>query len=398
VDKIINLIERLDKEISLENNLSDKSLLGGSAGIALFYSYKDLILNDGSLQKAAYYLENSLDKLDKVNDYSFSNGIAGILACYQHLINEELVTIDSEEFLSKVDKILIEVAIDFLEQKNYDLFHGAIGIGIYFLERRIYNKSTKYLKVIIDKLFEIIDSKSNLWIFYPHLYNDPTKELYAIGYVHGIPSILSFLSNSHDLLSKKQTTIIQNCILKILSFQKPKSNISRFPLEVSINNFQFDKKSVSRLAFCNGDLGTTYGLTISSINLFNTINPEFNILYKSLQNRNDSKSQINDASLCHGISGVILIYLMLNKVLNTNNFDSNISYWLTKLFHDTKDESNLNNLWYSGFDVVKNSRVSIRKDGLLEGFAGIALVLLTMLDTKKNNWIRLFSLNETYKK
>ena len=99
----------------------------------------------------------------------------------------------------------------------------------------------------------------------------------------------------------------------------------------------------------------------------------------------DTETGIHDKGFCHGVSGVYYIYKKLNDILGT--FKQAEEYWLEKLIQDYKIES-----FYS-YTYYKKQYKYVPDIGLVNGFGGIGMTLLSIINKdKKNEWDNIFML------
>jgi lantibiotic modifying enzyme len=399
------------EDISIElfpDQFDDNPGIAGNAGVALYFSYLHLLTReDKHASQASRLIENSVINLNKALDNSFA-GTAGVAWVVQHLVNIGILDESTTENLIDIDKFLDDTIKIDLEAGDYDLFHGLIGKGIYYIERYQYKKSNdivRTIKKIIDGL-NSISEKSNEGITWRYkIGNELNEHTHSLGLAHGIPSIISFLSSASKL--NLDLPIVNELI----------AGASEWLLKKRIDNNQFSFHSYtspdleegengsSRLAWCNGDLGVSIALLSAS----KTINSE--LLYKEAINiaiktcnrdlKDSGVFQSNgfvDPNFCHGISGIAHIYGRLFKITGLDIFLYRHKYWLQELMNHRVEGCGIagfvSDIWMS-FDPIKGK--AVKKWGsspsLVTGTAGVGLVLLSALKKNAANWDKMFFTN-----
>lgn len=396
--KILKSLEQITKVILKEENYNNDlniSLLSGISGNVLLLVYYYFFSNKKDYgQKAIVLLDHILANISKIKGYSLS-GLTGVFWLLQHLVNVEFI--DEEEVLNliEIDEIIYESFKQDELNHDYDLLHGLIGKGLYFVERHKNTNSTKELNSLLNILENMsVQTQYNTttWKFPSH-YNKRFPEAkgikYSLGLSHGIPSILCFLFTLHELKiqNKKVEYLIKNNIKWLLNFEMENS-ISCFPAVI-----REPKNSLkeSPLAWCYGDLGVSLsffraskilkkddyyqkGLMIARHSLKRNLASSFV--------RMDSKKNIIDACLCHGTSGIALMYNRIYKLTKLQEFRQKSQYW-GKLTVDAQKKDNGLAGYFSHNIFVKNSNINTSY-GLLDGIAGIGLCLLSIYNPSED--------------
>jgi len=201
--KLINSkIELIRSQITNSQNIS---LFGGKAGIAIFYNYLYLLDNSSSNRAIAKQLIlDCIGSLQNIaSDFSFANGIAGIIWSISFQRNIGLIKAESDDIFNKIDTFIEGHFEEKFEEKNFDYLFGGLASGLYFIERLPNKFALKALERIIILLDNISEKKGKNITWedsFSLKYEQPlNQKKYNLGLAHGIPSIICFLSKIYKL-------------------------------------------------------------------------------------------------------------------------------------------------------------------------------------------------------
>lgn len=380
------LVEHLcDEIIRNQNILVDYSLISGKAGISIALYEAGNVLNNKEYCKVGINLINeAIHNIEKLPDLSFANGVSGVIWSYLYMFKncsvlDEIDVIDLDQYLLAKCQ----------ECDNYDLFRGLIGYGIYFLSRFHFNGNDKYLKQVVDRLLTMsINTKhGELWI-----YTHPVDgtQVYNLGLAHGIPSIIAFLCEVYPLINdyeykKKIYLAVNSSVTAICSIKNKNDKLSLYPNHLELN-LDYPSYEYSRLAWCYGDMGIANTIFKAGV-LFNVNKWEYeakHIVINSCR-RDYTNSGIVDVPFCHGISGIAFLYNNILQYIDEPCVKDRALYWKNLIYKNKIIATD------NKFDFYVNDTY-VRNYGVLEGYAGIILVLLSLSFKKKSNWKSIFLL------
>jgi lantibiotic modifying enzyme len=383
-DSIIN------SELEYKNDLL---LPNGKVGISLFFYYcGNHLTKDKFIQQAYSFFEESFLALNdfgtKVEGKTFFGGYTGILWLYQHYINQEFIEYDNDakNTFDVFDELIKKELFIEKSFKNYDLLYGVLGYGVYFLERNKFTPQKENLNEIVDLLDEISIQKDYgiAWEDRIERTENRNKELINLGFAHGIPSIIVFLSYVNKATGyKKSLLLIDQAIQFLKSSELNYAKDSRFSLNLldgEVGNFK------TRLAWCFGDLGIGYALLKSGNLLTNNKSINYGIeILLSLTNKEiaDKSTGIIDAGFCHGASGVSHIFFKAYQYTSEEKFLIASNYWLKQALKMKNVDGGYSSCSYS---EEEEKWLSAPNNGLLEGSAGVGLCILSRLEEKKSDW------------
>ena len=385
------IVDSIYKDLMSCDLSGNIGLHGGTSGIALFLSYYDnIILQKNEIsQRVFQILEYNIQWINSGKKiHTLCRGLSGFGWLCEHLRKMDMLSDVDIEFLDDLDPVLYKQMIYDIKHDNYEFLHGAIGVGTYFLSRFDKNKEViGYIKELLTELEQkgiMCESKAVKWV---SVLNFETGEKgYDISMSHGMSSIAAFLIRLHQLNFEVERVerLLASTITYILEqITYKEGNISYFPTHSKESNYGL---LYSRLAWCYGDLSIAHVLWRVAILMNNKEleNIALKILYFN-SNRLDLQSNgICDAGLCHGTAGIAQIFW--NMYLNThiNKFKETTEYWIHQTVEMAKYPDGL--AGFKAWNANKYGGGLVNSVGLLEGIAGIGLVLLSQLTEKKLVW------------
>jgi lantibiotic modifying enzyme len=360
-----------------------KGLMDGTAGISLFLFYYGRFTGEEKYADLAAELwEDIFVAIDNgLDDPRISSGLAGIAWTLQHLIDNDFVELEIDEFLDQLNPFFDRAMIhQFQEGNYYDYLHGALGSGMFWLSRLREKGYQSYLNSCIHHL-------DRAW---PQV-SDPasSKKGVNLGTAHGIPSIIGFLTKALESGNSDSKTLglIDKSVNYLLTQTiDPEQYGSYFPYKMCIDK----EPAGSRLAWCYGDLGIGAVLWRASRSTNNNIweKKALQILTHSTTRKKLQENLIMDACFCHGTAGNAHIYNRMYRYTGKNIFKESAHYWLGHT---------LNMAVYAdgaaGFKVFLDNDVMQNSYGLLDGIAGIGMVLMAAISDIKPAWDSCFFLS-----
>tara|TARA_R110001592_G_scaffold107256_2_gene300376 strand:+ start:1058 stop:2260 length:1203 start_codon:yes stop_codon:yes gene_type:complete len=380
----------INSELEYKNDLL---LPNGKVGISLFLYYcGNYLKKDKFIERSYSFFEESFLALndfgEKVDGKTFFGGYTGVLWLYQHYINIGFIEYDDDakETFNIFDNLIKNEILNEKRLKNYDLLYGVLGYGVYFLERDKFTSQKERLNEIVDVLDEISIKKEFgvAWEDRFERSENRDKELINLGFAHGIPSIILFLSYVYKATRyKKSLFLIDQAIKFLKSYELDSSQDSCFSLNI-LNGEAVNFKT--RLAWCYGDLGIGYAILKSGKLLSNSTYIDYGkeILYSLIdKNIDDRSTGIKDAGFCHGTSGVSHLFYKVYQCTKEEKFLKISDYW----FKQSLKMANTNGGYSSCNYIDEEERWLFESNnGLLEGGAGVGLCALSRLESNSITW------------
>ena len=389
-NKIETILAAINSEIE-EQIDATYSLHSGKAGWTLFQFCYVNYINSSQIQELLHeeiqvVAENSLSVINP----TFCTGRSGINWFFRYLVQKKALDIEDCEFLCDNDEELAAIALNQIAVGNYDFLHGATGIAYYLLSKDYIEEQ------FFAKFFDALEMLTTKSIFKESIpkFDFNTQQIIPnqinLGLSHGIPSILKYCLEciKKQICIPQATLMARNIMTYIIKHANNDFSKCYYPNQISANSDQTE--TYSRLAWCYGDLSIGYILLQSGI-LFtdkNTIDVANRILKHTITRKTVETTKIADAGVCHGSAGVAHIYNKLWQLTGDVIYREACDYWITatlqfQQYNDTK----------SGYKMyVQQDGVYRPECGLLEGSAGIGLVLLSYL-TNDSDWDYCLMLN-----
>jgi len=377
--------------------MEDVGVISGLGGVSLFKFYYAKYLDDyDKLEEASEILTYAIEKINQGYRLStFCAGISGLGWVIDHLEQEEFLDIGADSVLANLDDYIHNSLKNFMKSKNYDFLHGGLGHGFYFLNRYINTNSamlrSKYYEILLEflalleEMVEKDDENSYKWKSVLDIKTG--MEGYNFSLSHGISAIISFLTkmNSFEEFEPKTRILHQKAINYLLGYYSEehlKTRNAFFPSYVYSNNEP--DITPNRIAWCYGDLGVALSLLnagkhTNDKNILDLAEKTFRF---AASIRSPEKSCVVDAGFCHGSFGNTHIFQKVYQETNDNLFKETAEFWLNEgLERGTHRDGFAGFKQYLGFDRQFTGSLSI-----LEGVAGIGLVIIDQLSTFESKW------------
>lgn len=359
----------------------DPNLFISSGGASLFHYH---YTKHNATEKNQEFLEQQL--IHFLNNYesplpSFVSGLSGNIWLINYFAGKEILDDLLGDVKKEINQFLITASHKYTEQGNYDFLHGSLGL-IYTAS---YCKNNVYKKTISELTASFLNNmrKNEKGCFFfdwmSSITNSAKSEKINFSLAHGLPSAAAILSG----LQTPDTLDASNNILRFIKSHK--SNSSTLSLYPSVVNEAETINYNSRLAWCYGDLGiaSAFWQTGKNNNNVEWKQEAINIMLHAAKRLNTKENLIMDAGICHGAAGVAHIFNRFYKETSIREFDEARWYWLDQTLQMAKPNSGL--AGYQAWDYKNGWQ---NEYGLLEGIAGIGLVLMGFLtdDVQELDW------------
>ncbi|MEM1001598.1 MAG: lanthionine synthetase C family protein, partial [Bacteroidota bacterium] len=322
---------------------------------------------------------------------TYCNGIAGFGWVLQHLVDYEFIELNLDELLAPFDDYLVKQMGFEFENGHFDMLHGGMGYGLYFLKRLTgkdtSNKSKEIYHDLLIRLVNFLEESAiedNKGLKWESLLSRE-KEIrgFNLSLSHGISSIIYMLSKLHQANIEKTRTsvLIRGAIRYIEGYRK--KNIKGLSLYPRWINPMDSIKYNSRLAWCYGDLGIGNAFEHASKALKDSElkNANLNNLIETSRRKNSHDTKVADAGYCHGSYGNAHIFLQLWKKYNDENFKDAAYFWLKDGLSRHTNDKQIPYEQYLGKDNTYVFKLS-----LLEGISGIGLTMIDFLSEEDHTW------------
>jgi lantibiotic modifying enzyme len=365
--------------------------MGGKTGIALFFFYyAQLTMEERHVDFAHQLISEIFEEINK--DYTihtFAGGLAGVGWMMEHLVQNDFVEADTDEILESLDPFLQKALTYDIEKGNYDFLHGAVGTGIYFLSRFPKKDSETRLRELVDYLDNLKHEPREIkdaFAWESVLDHEKGTRGYNLSLSHGISSIIVFLGKllEKGIYTEKVSKLLNGAVNYLLGNElEPGKYNSKFPSWIG-SDYPI---SGSRLAWCYGDLGIGMSLWQAAKAAGNKDweKKAIETLILTTSRKDPKENSVIDAGLCHGAAGIAHIYNRIYHYTGNEIFKELGLYWLEETMKLSIYEDG-----YAGYKTWHTEKYGgwVAEAGLLEGVAGVGLMLISMIANIEPGWDR----------
>lgn len=362
-------------------------LLSGRMGIVLFLYYYSLHSGRDEFKDVGFELiEGIFDQIETSEvPHTFCEGLAGFGWGLNHLISQGFIDADLDEIFMELDQFSSQVINRYIEDKNFDYLQGAIGIGLYLLDRNPRQTAADSLLALLDALERSAIVGANGTIHWQTVVDPSDGSMGCnLGLSHGMSGIVNLLTRLAAFKPFKQRAahLITGACRYLLGrqFDNPGQN-SLFPSFFS----QKYPPAYSRLAWCYGDLGIAIGFSHAARA---TGDSRWHETAKKIFNHSATRQEpqftgVNDACVCHGSAGNAHIFNRAFQAYGDETFREAAIYWL--------NDSLTHARYPDGYAGYKMRHPEIKggwqpEADLLEGIAGIGLVFISAVSEIEPAW------------
>lgn len=365
--------------------------MGGKTGIALFFFYyAQLTMEEKHVDFAHQLISDIFEEINR--DYTihtFAGGLAGVGWMMEHLVQNDFVEADTDEILESLDPFLYKAMTYDIEKGNYDFLHGAVGTGIYFLSRTPKKDSLAHLRELVDHLDKLKHEQPGIkgaFAWESVLDHEKGTKGYNLSLSHGISSIIVFLGKllEKGIYTEKVSTLLNGAVTYLLSNALDTEKFSsNFPSWIG----EGYPVGPSRLAWCYGDLGIGTSLWQAAKAAGNKAweKKAIETLLHTTKRKDPKENAVIDAGLCHGAAGIAHVYNRIYHYSGNEIFKESALHWLEETMKLAVNEDG-----YAGYKAWHTEKYGgwVAEPGLLEGVAGIGLMLISMIADIEPGWDR----------
>jgi lantibiotic modifying enzyme len=389
-----------------DTTLQDASLLSGRAGHALFLAYLSQHTADPAL------LDVAIDRLNECAEhfsqeeltpgsFTFGGGAVGLAWVVKHLINKDILPAEALALIQGVDEVTENfLAVDF-KNNYYDPLYGYIGTGMYLLASLPSPAAVAQLKAIVDVLLAEAVRKDDFYMWEDKkrqsIYFDVANTTLTCdgGLAHGVAGILSFLCKlyTHPHFAAEThylavvASLIEGTTQWLLSFDKLTADPHyTLPDFVTYAAGATHTELAKRLAWCYGDLTMGYAL-LKAAQIFER--PDWVASLRRIVERSATTPLARsgvvkgddyiDPTLCHGTCGIALLFARLAAGLNSPLVAAAAEHWRDLTVTEVSRMIREGSLQCEHPDDPRGS-------GLLYGYSGIGLALLSLRNAELSTW------------
>ncbi|MBS0025731.1 lanthionine synthetase LanC family protein [Chitinophaga sp. 22321] len=388
------------EKIQLEN------ILNGKLGLALYAVYMSREEPDSPyLMKVATVLESIFNEIsegtsDLTAQSSFADGLPGLGYVLHLVMKEKILGEEYQEQLAVINELAYGNALKMLDAQSFDYFYGAIGLLFYLHATESY----QYCEEIITKVHSY--GVANNFFFYNNTDDSYTMGI-NFGFAHGSGAIIAVMLSLYESGIEREKTrdIILNTLEQLLQFRRSEIDVERikvldtrencfpsiFPYNImterpdllitpedgnSTNLYHYS----GRVGWCNSDLGMVYLLykTGTDLSVEKYIHIAEEMCAATMMRKNFAETDIRDYYICHGTSGVAMLYKKIYDITNNPIHQQSYHFWINATTDYMEKE-------------MKILSFSPDKLNLLTGWLGALLVLYGYKESKElKGWDKIF--------
>lgn len=402
VDRIEAVLEDIAEALWRHRESLKPNLASGAAGAALFLGH--LSRRPGwqhQEARAMALLESAVARIGEVPYPGYFSGFTGIAWCVEQLRKNVFPPEDSDPN-TDVDELLIEGLDTERWEGDYDLIAGLVGIGVYALERLPLASGRTILGQVVRHLEALAIPRGSglIWPTPPEHLPDWQRDRCPQGYLnlglaHGTPGVLALLAaaQAQGVEAGRCARLLVLGMAALRGFiQDPAIGVylpTWCPMEL-----ERPAPSSSRLAWCYGDLG-------ASLAFWQAAGPSHRRLWKEdalamarlAAERPLDQSGVRDAGICHGSAGNLHIFNRWYQTTGDPVFrDAALAYLeLTLAYLDPA--RGFAGVWAYALATEEHPQDFNPDPSLLEGAAGVGIVLLSCLGGPEPIWDRFLMLS-----
>ena len=345
--------QRITNTLLLNASFIDNlGLMHGKMGIAIYFFHlaretENQIYED----YAGELIDEIYEEISTTTPLDFENGLAGIGWGIEYLVQKGFIEADTEDTLESIDNQLNSSRNQF---QGIGLLKGLTGLGAYYLKRlQNPNSSDEKATSLLNKqmLVHLIDELER------RINSDEIAKLISRTEIFDLtwdyPVLIAFLAEAYqlDIYKLKVNNMLQQLIDPMFQAENiPTQHCNRLLLAlvfVKLKHCSFE-----------GSLGTSIDDLIQKL---------LTVIYREVIT---NELVLNSAFFINGTSGIAWIYYKLFILTNGALYQEESIYWSGKSIEfEEKDTVS------AGFDISEEKKETVF--GLLEGLAGIALIVIS---------------------
>lgn len=380
------IIVEIFNEINKKNEEKESlGILDGECGYILFSwylaKYFPQIVTPSYIEEKLNIMQDKLQS--KKLEPGICRGLSGIGWLFE-LILQEQEDCYNPEFNRVVDLHLENLTNDYKWRGEIEYVMGLSGLSVYAGRRLLKNEGHRLLSNIVNYYYHSFISIKKDQISWStpvgsvYRFNNLTNgNEYNLGIAHGVPGIILSLIPALNMsaLKDKSTEMIYKACNWLIDQQECQGGKSS-----NFYGYLAGDNGNSRLGWCYGDLGIALTLARAGNALNNVYIKEQALrIAISAAQRDVYSAQVVDAGICHGSSGLAIMFYFINDILPHPKLQEAIHYWTGQIILSYKVQGLKGLDFYVSYDNQFESNRSI-----LNGYSGIGLVLLAMLDIEPN--------------
>jgi lantibiotic modifying enzyme len=375
----------------------DPSLSKGQAGLALFYTW---LAQTRSMPQADVLAWRCLDQAieamsTKAMNASLWGGFTGVAWAADLMRRLDL---DAEDGSEAVDDALLRL----LSRADpwsapYDLVVGLTGLGVYALQRYPRPVAIECLRRVIERLHGCAqqDEHGLYWWTPPAEIHHESRKQYPsgradLGVAHGVAGVIALLGGLCGAGVEEATArpLLEGAVRWLLAHSMPTEAGPAFPIWVAPGLQPWP----ARCAWCYGDPGIAAALLMAARGVGDVGWEQAAVaLACRAAERPTSQTGVVNAGFCHGAAGLAHIYNRMYQATGEPKLRRAALYWLERTLGFYRLARDKEGSWVQGsWDPGQRELWTWTGIDVVDGAAGVALVLLAAATSVEPAWDRMF--------
>src|SRR5215216_1206490 len=377
----------------------DPSLGRGQAGLALLYTW---LARTRRMPQADVLARQCLDQaIEAVStqpmNASLYGGFTGVAWAAE--LTGRVLDPDAEDRGEAVDDALLRL----LSRADrwsalYDLIVGLTGLGVYALQRYPRPVAIQCLRRVVERLDECAqhDEHGLYWWTPPaEILDQESRKQYPsgradLGVAHGMAGAVALLGGICGAGVEQATArpLLEGAVSWLLAHSVPTEAGPTFPVWVA-PAFQ---PSPARCAWCYGDPGIAAALLLAARGVGDAGWEQTAVaLACRAAERPASETGVVNANFCHGAAGLAHLYNRMYQATGEPELGRAALYWLERTLGFYRRARDAGDSWVQGnWEPGQREQWTWTGTELVEGAAGVALVLLAAATSVEPSWDRMF--------
>jgi lantibiotic biosynthesis protein len=377
----------------------DPSLGRGQAGLALLYTWLARTRRMPQADVLARrYLDQAIEAVStQAMNASLYGGFTGVAWAAE--LADRLLDPDAEDRSEAVDDALLRL----LSRADrwsapYDLVVGLTGLGVYALQRYPRPVAIECLRRVVERLHESAqhDEHGLYWWTSPaEILDQESRKQYPsgradLGVAHGMAGAVALLGCICGTGVEQATArpLLEGAVSWLLAHSVPAEAGPTFPVWVA-PAFQ---PLPARCAWCYGDPGIAAALLLAARGVGDAGWERAAVaLACRAALRPASETGVVNANFCHGAAGLAHLYNRMYQATGEPELGRATLYWLERTLGFYRRARDAGDSWVQGnWEPGQRELWTWTGIELVEGAAGVALVLLAAATSVEPTWDRMF--------
>jgi hypothetical protein len=375
----------------------DASLAGGNAGLALLFAW---LARTGRSQQAEalawHYLDDAIDAVSTEElGPSLFGGFAGVGWAAE--LVDHLLDPDADDRNEAIDDAVVQL----LSKANlwpapHDLVVAVTGLGVYALQRCSRPTASEALRLVLERLHERArrDEHGVYWWTPPEglLHPESRRQFPSgradLGVAHGMAGAIALLGTICAVGVERDAArrLLDGAVSWVLAHPVETEAGPTFPVWLAPGV----QPVRARCGWCYGDPGIAAALLVAArgVRADDWEKTAVALACRSADRRPEETGVV-DACFCHGTAGLAHIYNRLHQATGEPKLRRAAVYWLERTLDFYRSARAQGGSWVQGSADPAETQ-PWTGIGMMEGAAGVALVLLAATTSVEPLWDRMF--------